>query len=52
MLENVQNTSEAYWTPEAQERNQYRAVNLAFRTERNSVDFVSDYFGLKKDLIS
>jgi len=52
MLENVQNTSEAYWTSAAQEGNQYRAMNLVFRRERNSIDLMSDYFRLKNDLVS
>ena len=51
-MENVQNTSEAYWIPAAQEGNQYRAMNLVSRRKRNSVDLVSDYFRLKNDLVS
>jgi len=52
MLENVQNTSEANWTPAAQEGNRYRAMNLVSRRERNFVDLMSGYFRLKNDLVS
>lgn len=51
-LENVQNTAEAYWTHAAQEGNQYRAMNLVSRRERNSIDLVSDYVRLINDLVS
>jgi len=39
------------WTAAAQEGNQYRAINLVSRRERNSIDFVSDYVLLKNGLV-
>jgi hypothetical protein len=43
---------EAYWNPAALKGNQYRAMNHGSHSERNPIDLVSDYYRLKKDLVS